>query len=373
MQQDRTPFKSLATKYGDKALFLKVNVDNTKPLAQNLVVKAFPTFQVYLRSEKIDEMKGADPNALTAMVEAALAKATGAEAPSPYKNIPLAPELTSYNKLDLDKVMAGLEKAQTKILADEDIKSKALNPQEVKELKGPIQRVLRDRGFWHSSKITNFQMDVLTRLCQWPGGKCTWGLHMMRGATCHPAALKLIKDRILDQRVQNDPLSIFLSVARNGTKSTHKLLALRNVTNLYGKRRVAIALMPKIEPILDVLEDLASEEDKNLRSTMITLLANLAIALRFGKDVSTEKVRCLSLVNMMLDGNDEPKQKVNLLLTLGTLLYRDEAVKSAAKDLDTEALIGEVSKTYGSQTPNLNNIAAELLICCSANKDEKFE
>jgi len=49
--------------------FLKVDVDRVQDLAQEFRVQAMPTFMILKGSQKIEEMKGANPAALTALIK----------------------------------------------------------------------------------------------------------------------------------------------------------------------------------------------------------------------------------------------------------------------------------------------------------------
>lgn len=61
-------FDSLAEKYHDHILFVRVDVDENEETADMVGVTALPTFVLYEDSEKTGEVTGADPKALEAMV-----------------------------------------------------------------------------------------------------------------------------------------------------------------------------------------------------------------------------------------------------------------------------------------------------------------
>ncbi|KAH7035733.1 putative thioredoxin [Microdochium trichocladiopsis] len=54
--------------------FAKIDVDQLPDLAQDLSIRAMPTFKIFTNGEQTDELVGANPNALQAL----LVKATGA-------------------------------------------------------------------------------------------------------------------------------------------------------------------------------------------------------------------------------------------------------------------------------------------------------
>ena len=63
-----------------RALFAKVNTDKAKQLAGAAGVRSLPTFQLFRRGVKVDEMSGADPAALRSMINAAIAAGDAATA-----------------------------------------------------------------------------------------------------------------------------------------------------------------------------------------------------------------------------------------------------------------------------------------------------
>jgi len=63
------PFvEQLSTKYPD-VVFLKVDVDELKTVAQECKVTAMPTFQFYKGGAKVEELVGANPNRLEAIIK----------------------------------------------------------------------------------------------------------------------------------------------------------------------------------------------------------------------------------------------------------------------------------------------------------------
>ncbi len=50
-------FTRLASEYADKAVFLKVDVDANRELAQEHAIKAMPTFHFWKNGDKADEVR----------------------------------------------------------------------------------------------------------------------------------------------------------------------------------------------------------------------------------------------------------------------------------------------------------------------------
>jgi thioredoxin 1 len=61
-------FEALSAQY-PAVTFLKVDVDKCQEVAKSMEVKAMPTFAGIFKGEKVEELVGADPRKLKAMVE----------------------------------------------------------------------------------------------------------------------------------------------------------------------------------------------------------------------------------------------------------------------------------------------------------------
>lgn len=74
------PFiEELSNKYPD-VVFLKVNAEANRDIAQRCNIRSYPTFHFFINGMKVDEMSGANPQKLENMVISLKATATGVPA-----------------------------------------------------------------------------------------------------------------------------------------------------------------------------------------------------------------------------------------------------------------------------------------------------
>lgn len=95
---------ALARKHAGKVVFVKVDVDASRDLAASRGVKSMPTLQFYRNSEQVDEMVGADPQALQALVAKATMPALLRHLTSSYALVVLA---AGYLAMPWNRVLAG--------------------------------------------------------------------------------------------------------------------------------------------------------------------------------------------------------------------------------------------------------------------------
>ncbi|OCB89011.1 thioredoxin [Sanghuangporus baumii] len=61
-------FEKLAETSGDEVEFYKVDVDTASDIAQEVGIKAMPTFMLFKNGEKVDDLLGAHPQKLQELI-----------------------------------------------------------------------------------------------------------------------------------------------------------------------------------------------------------------------------------------------------------------------------------------------------------------
>ncbi|KAF9700413.1 hypothetical protein EKO04_001926 [Ascochyta lentis] len=86
-------YQQLSTAHAQsgKFAFVKVNVDEAREIAAQYGIQAMPTFLLFKNGKQIEEIKGADPRKLKAVIESASAelKSSGASAPNAQEEKPV--------------------------------------------------------------------------------------------------------------------------------------------------------------------------------------------------------------------------------------------------------------------------------------------
>eukprot|EP01084_Bolivina_argentea_P233078 392630_1 len=121
-------FERLAKLYGKNAIFIKVDVDRNRTLAQNKKIAAMPTFHFYKNGNKVDEMRGANVSKLEELIlkhmsygdEHKQQQQSNAQSPSPYTTFPLhEANRPVYTKAPFGKMKDKLSKLNQKFISDE--------------------------------------------------------------------------------------------------------------------------------------------------------------------------------------------------------------------------------------------------------------
>ena len=369
--------------YKDRAIFIKVDYDKLKPLCQKRGVSAFPTFQFYKNNERVAEMRGANVRKLEDLITTHITPIGGGMQqqnvnlkPSPYKNFPLNENNRPvYAKAPFQKMSDKLNQLNGKFKEDEksqnimDIDNNnnkdnsqknnySLNDKEMQSLT-QIMNMLQDRVKYNEQKFNKEHYQLLNKLLTWPVDKLPPVLDLIRVLSLHPAfAEKCGKDF--------DFIKKILKIGGNGlVHAVNGMLTCRIIINLFNRRVTAKILEQNYTIIINnLLFNMEVKEKKNTRLAFVRVLLHYAYCfyvLSYNKSNNSdiyrgEKLRCLSLLTEILYKEEDNDIILNILMAIGTLLFRDENVIEFAETLNITMIFKSYKQKY--------QVNKDIVNCC---------
>lgn len=372
-------FERLAKLYKDRAIFVKVDYDKLKSLAQSKGVSAFPTFQFYKNQRKVDEMRGANVRKLEDLITKHITPIGGNGQqqnvnlkPSPYKNFPLNENNRPvYAKAPFQKMSDKLNQLNRKFKEEEknkdmvdnkdnkEVINYSLNEKEWQSLT-QIMNMLQDRPKYNEQKFNSEHYKLLNKLLIWPIDKLPPVLDLIRVLSLHPAFAEYCSKNF-------DFIKKILKIGGNGqVHAVNGMLTCRIIINLFN-RRVTAKILEKNYTIIinNLLFNMNVEEKKNTRLAFVRVLLHYTYCfyvLSYNKSSSSsdiyrgEKLRCLSLLTEILYKESDNDIILNILMAIGTLLFRDENVIEFAQTLNIKMIFKSYKQKY--------QINKDIVNCC---------
>eukprot|EP01006_Ploeotia_vitrea_P041865 TRINITY_DN66582_c8_g2_i1.p1 TRINITY_DN66582_c8_g2~~TRINITY_DN66582_c8_g2_i1.p1 ORF type:complete len:527 (-),score=287.44 TRINITY_DN66582_c8_g2_i1:1485-3020(-) len=353
-------FEQLSKAYKDKAVFCKVDGDMCRQLCQEKGVRGFPTFHFYRNSVLLDSFSGADGGRLSSTVSSLVEAAEHKEeAPSPYTHFPLRDnELVLFKSIKYDIVRA---KVTTNNAAEELKDEQRLSEAEQKQFDA-IEATLSNRGAYHTSTISDAEFAALRKVLAWPVNLRSPALHYLRILLLHPQACKHLSQHIAEKTVGLDILPVVLQTATQAPKPNQRRLALQVICNLFARHVTAKAVLARCDEVLEAVTELSFHEDKNVRTTVVGVLANFAIMFRQNAEKYEDaKIQCLSAMTELL-AEKNSTVLYRSMVVFGTIVYRDSVCREMAIGLDLVDTIkraGEACAKAGKHD-NIVQCSAEL-------------
>lgn len=336
-------FHELCNSYGSRAIFVKVDGDQAKAFCQQQGIKGFPTFQFYVKSQKVVEFSGADEARLRSTVEQLVAEAELAP-PCPYKHFPLKDsETVSYFVVQWDKVLP-------KLLEVTDEKEKGHVTELVNKLK--------NKYGYHTNPLTEHEYQLIDSLLRVPESSINNPLNLLRMTLGHPHAAKVYAARTADS--PTDIIKRLCELATKSEKEVTKTLALQCLCNFFSRRILAKALAARYEEVVDALAPLLLSSDKRLKTSAVAVLINLAILFEESpKEYEAAKVHCLTNLIEFLTAEADLELIYRGLVIVGTLIYRDPSCAEIASSLEVPELVTQIAQKH-SGSANITACVSEL-------------
>jgi len=335
-------FVSLAKTHAATSMFLKVNVDDCKMLAENQGIKAMPTFQFYRNGRKIDEFKGADLGTLRSRISrhSRAVKVVPKVKPCPYTHFPLARQnLACFAKASFDKMGTAVAKANKEMEGkDTEIDEKDMG------LIEQLISVLKQQSSWHTTKLSTAGSKVLLKMLDWQGKSVIPVFDLWRIFLLHPDAGRIVKE--------TGGEFVLKAVKAAGESDIIGMLLLRGLCNATktNTRDQIISLLEQ-----DFLEDInifASSKKENTRMAYTKFVLNIVYCMRAaeasGKDADfvEYKVLLVTAMQQMLLEEKSPKVVYRILTAVGGLMFRNKIITDMVTELALLDTIEQVEKTF---------------------------
>ena len=131
---------------------------------------------------------------------------------------------------------------------------------------------IKNKAFYHSTKFSKQEYDVIKKLLKFPGDKAFPSLDIYRMFLIHPGATENYK--VFETGIEN--LSALIGYLGDSPQPT-QLMVLRCLANLFKYPASIFVLTSKRQFVVDHTAVFISSDNKNVRNAVITLFLNFSI------------------------------------------------------------------------------------------------
>lgn len=285
--------------------------------------------------------------------------------PSPYSSFPLhASNMPIYKKMPIRKMKQKLAELNEKLKADDgnEAKDENSNKKVKRSMDESEQKLLAQMMAMLEAKNVNLNaahFKLLEKfLNKWPASMLPPVLDLLRVLSLQPSFAEhcaLRFDFVLD----------ILRIAGNGmSNGINGMLCCRIVINLFSRRSVGRILERHYCQIVDALIfNMLCNERKNTRLAFVRVLLHFAYCFyRIGYHQSSmaEKLKIFALFSEMLHIEKDTDIILNILMGIGTLLFRDQHVIQFANTLDMILVFKSYKQRYAANA-DIAAICGELI------------
>lgn len=369
-------FERFAQLYKDRAMFIKVDVDRHKTISQRQNISAMPTFQFYKGGVKVDEMRGANVRKLEDLITKHMSPMGSGSGnnqaqqsvnmkPSPYKTFPLhETNRPVYTKAPFKKMKDKLSQLNDKFIEEEKETSNnndakdgskkpakhSLNEMEM-QLLTQIVNMLQDKQGYREQKFNASHYQLLDKLLAWPLETLPPVLDLIRVLCLHPAFAEYCSKDL-------NVIVKILKIGGNGlVNPVNGMLTCRIIINLFNRRITAKVLEEHYTEIINhLLYNMMCEDRKNTRLAFVRVLLHYSYAfyvLSYSKSNKSdvykgEKLKCFALLAEILYKENDVDIILNILMAIGTLLFRDENVIEFGNTMNIKMIFQSFQQRYNN-------------------------
>jgi len=241
---------------------------------------------------------------------------------SSYKHFPQQSYL-DFDGGKLELILKKILEFNTSLALSEATKSFALDQNEILSLNHCIQ-TLQNVSFYHSTSIEPGELLVIDKVLKWPTEKRFPGLDLLRLSILHPSAAK----QYSKQKEDNVIFIVMSYLLQEGEPVANYLMLWRFIANMWKRGSLRSVAEEHIQELLEIIKNFASDENKNVRVALATVLLNISTGIQSGRKVDFKK-DCLKILLQLIANEKDDEVLYRLLVALGTIGHKDEnAIKT---------------------------------------------
>jgi thioredoxin len=366
-------FAQLATMYGDRAIFCKVDTDESKSLSQAANVTALPTFVFYRNGTETDRLTGANTTALDQKVQAIIAGSSSSfsssgETKEDTSEVDLSHMMRYESTSQLQKAMKTIRSYNNIFLKAEEkeipeVIKISLSSTEMESIEHLV-RTLEESNMWHASTIKPDEIVTLTKmLSMWPYKYSLPTIDLIRVVILHPDGLNMIENNgktipwlMCHHAIPNEAIATIPPSPNSGVA----LKCLSNIVCMCTSQRRSVHLIHSY--IVQVCTMNIKNNDRRTREALTSLMLNTTLnVLTHKEQTPTNMSAWIGIVSLLLHHEGKCKNATAMLVVKRCLSALASIAKHAPNTCQKWLILGNAVTTIKSSDYTINQLKKKLL------------
>ena len=261
-----------------------------------------------------------------------------------------------YENVNAEGPIKKIKELNDKI-EENDPNNKKLQEYQLKLIEKVI-RIIGNKSFYHNSKFGDIELkEFLNLFTEWHDDFLIPVFDVFRMYLLHPESGLLFKQ--VGGGIEQ--LAILLKNIKESSNITIKILVLRCLCNLFNNDySKSLLTVTKKEEILNILSSLQENDNKNIRSGIISLLFNFSCTLSTNEDTEGA-LQIVAIINELI-GKESNEDNIEILLkTLANLFVVNKSNREMGNEMDVKNIINAVNDNGNSNIKELKEYVLILL------------
>ena len=261
-----------------------------------------------------------------------------------------------YENVNAEGPIKKIKELNDKI-EENDPNNKKLQEYQLKLIEKVI-RIIGNKNFYHNSKFGDIELkEFLNLFTAWHDDFLIPVFDVFRMYLLHPESGLLFKQ--VGGGIEQ--LAILLKNIKESSNITIKILVLRCLCNLFNNDySKSLLTVTKKEEILNILSSLQENDNKNIRSGIISLLFNFSCTLSTNDDTEGA-LQIVAIINELI-GKESNEDNIEILLkTLANLFVVNKSNREMGNEMDVKNIINAVNDNGNSNIKELKEYVLILL------------